>query len=127
MLASGVEMLAAGVLLLAAGRLRGEFVFGELSAMPRQTILAILYLASVGSLLGFTAYSWLLQHEPANRVSSYAFVNPVVAVLLGVTLGGERFTAPIALACLSILAGVGLSFFGARLGRPRLSDTEPEA
>lgn len=127
MLASGVEMLAAGALLLIGGRLHGEFRFAELPDMPRQTALAVVYLAGVGSLLGFTAYSWLLQNEPANRVSSYAFVNPVVAVLLGVTLGGESFTAPIALACAAVLAGVSLSLFGPRLARARLPATEPEA
>ena len=126
-LAAGVEMLAAGALLLAAGRLRGEFAFSDLTRLPRETALAILYLAAVGSCLGFTAYSWLLRREPANRVSSYAFVNPVVAVGLGVAWGGERFTWPIGLACAAVLGGVSLSLAGGRLTRAQLPANEAEA
>ncbi|MBI3547588.1 MAG: EamA family transporter [Elusimicrobia bacterium] len=126
-LTAAVQMLTAGTLLLTAGRLRGEFLFSNLPHLPQDTALAILYLATFGSCVGFTAYSWLLRHEPSNRVSSYAFVNPVVAVFLGVVFGGERFTAPIAVACVAVLAGVSLSLFGARWTKALLPATEPEA
>lgn len=126
-LTAGVEMLAAGALLLIAGRLHGEFRFSELSRMPRVSAIAIIYLATAGSCLGFTAYSWLLRREPANRISSYAFVNPVVAVFLGVTFAGEKMSWPVAAACAIVLSGVSLSLFGPHLGRKELPATEPEA
>ena len=118
-LAASIEMLAAGVFLVIVGRLRGEFAWRDLVAVPREAMGAIVYLAIVGSCLGFTAYSWLLRHEPANRVSSYAFVNPVVAVFLGVFFAGEPFTRPIAVAVMTTLAGVSLSLFGGRWNRRR--------
>jgi drug/metabolite transporter (DMT)-like permease len=116
-LTSAVQMIAAGGLLMIVGRLRAEFLFSDIAHMPREAALAIVYLATVGSCLGFTAYSWLLRHEPSNRVSSYAFVNPVVAVFLGVVFGGEAFTAAVAVAVAAVLSGVSLSLFGARLTR----------
>jgi drug/metabolite transporter (DMT)-like permease len=95
--------------------------------MGSSILLAIVYLATFGSCLGFTAYTWLLRHEPANRVSSYAFVNPVVAVFLGVVFGGESFTAPVAAAVAAVLGGVSLSLFGARLLKTQLPTVEAEA
>jgi len=55
-------------------------------------LLAIAYLAIVGSILAFTAYVWLLQHAPISQISTYAYVNPVVAVILGAVLLGEKIT-----------------------------------
>lgn len=124
-LSAAVQMLAAGAFLIVVGLARREFILSDIVRMPRPTLLAIIYLASVGSCLGFTAYSWLLQREPANRVSSYAFVNPVVAVFLGVVFAGEPLTPPIAAAIVMTLAGVSLSLFGARLSRA--SAGQPEA
>ena len=125
-LAAAIEMLAAGVLLLAIGRARAEFAWRDLGAIPRETVGAIVYLATVGSCLGFTAYSWLLRREPANRVSSYAFVNPVVAVFLGVMFAGEPFTRTIAAAVAITLAGVSLSLFGGRWPRRSALSAPPE-
>ena len=97
----------------------------EIGSGMGETTLAIVYLASAGSCLGFTAYSWLLRREPANRVSSYAFVNPVVAVSLRVVFAGEPFTPPIASAVVLTLVGVSLSLFGARWSRTALPTVEP--
>src|SRR5207244_2548577 len=69
MLAASVEMLAAGVLLMLAGLGVGEYRASDLSRIPTAAAGAIVYLAVVGSCLGFTAYAWLLKQEPANRVS----------------------------------------------------------
>jgi drug/metabolite transporter (DMT)-like permease len=80
-----------GVVLLA---LSGGF--GELHPWPhisRNAALAIAYLITCGSLLAFTAYVWLLGRMPASKVSSYAYVNPVVAVALGYFAMGEPITA----------------------------------
>jgi drug/metabolite transporter (DMT)-like permease len=70
-------------------------VFGEMRPFPHISLRAAeaeLYLITFGSLLGFTAFVWLLAHMPATRVSSHAYVNPIVAVALGYFLGGETVT-----------------------------------
>jgi len=89
---TALEMLIGGVVLAVLGPVLGEHwatVTGHASA---KSLLAIAYLALVGSILAFTAYVWLLQHAPISRVSTYAYVNPVVAVALGAVLLGERVT-----------------------------------
>ncbi len=87
-LSTGMQMLAGGVLLSLAGGLTGERV--DLAGVSAKSLLAAAYLVVVGSLAGYTAYAWLLRVRPAAQVSTYAFVNPVVAVLLGWLFGGER-------------------------------------
>lgn len=88
--ASGAMMMLGGAGLFALAAL-----FGELHPLPHLTLRAALaegYLIVFGSLMGFTAYMWLLGQMPAGRVASYAYVNPVVAVALGYLLMGERVT-----------------------------------
>ena len=75
-------------------------------------VAAILYLVVCGSWIGYTAYIWLLQHVPTSKVSTYAYVNPVVAVALGVGFAGEHITVVGLLAMLIILSGVGLVSLG---------------
>jgi drug/metabolite transporter (DMT)-like permease len=113
-LSSTLQMVAGGILMTAYGFVAGEMTPASIAAAPPKIWGAIVYLAVIGSCLGFTAYSWLLLHQPANRVSSYAFVNPLVAVLLGVVWGKEGFTAPIACALTLIGVGVSISLFGDR-------------
>lgn len=87
---SAVQMLAAGLLFVPLGLLRGESV----TAVPSiSSLLALLYLITIGSLVGFSAYVYLLNQRvrPA-LMSSYAYVNPVVAVILGMAFAGERMT-----------------------------------
>ena len=69
---------------------------------------AIAYLALIGSVLAFTAYVWLLRHAPISQVSTYAHVNPAVAVLLGAVLLGERITAVTAVGGVIILGAVAV-------------------
>jgi drug/metabolite transporter (DMT)-like permease len=88
---AGAAMMIGGAILLVISAL-----FGELNPIPHLTLraaLAVLYLIVVGSLLAFTAYVWLLAHMPASRVSSYAYVNPIVAVAVGYFVAGEPLTA----------------------------------
>jgi len=92
-LATAVEMLAGGVLLLAFGLLAGEGSQLALGDITLRSALAWAYLVTFGSLVGFTAYIWLLGHVSAARASTYAYVNPVVAVFLGWLLAGEPVTA----------------------------------
>jgi drug/metabolite transporter (DMT)-like permease len=88
-MSSGVQMLAGGVLLLLTATLLGEFHGFHVQAVSREAWLALAYLIVAGSIIGFTAYVWLLHHESPTKVGTYAYVNPVVAVLVGYFLGGE--------------------------------------
>ena len=88
-MSSGTQMLAGGVLLMLAAALLGEFRGFHAQAVSRGAWLALAYLIVAGSIVGFTAYVWLIHHESPTRVGTYAYVNPVVAVLVGYFLGGE--------------------------------------
>jgi drug/metabolite transporter (DMT)-like permease len=116
LLGTGMEMLAGGALLLAAGTLAGEWGRVELAAVSARSALALLYLILFGSLVGFTAYVWLLRHVEVAKVSTYAYVNPVVAVLLGWALAGEALTARTGAAAAVIVAAVAV-ITGARRQR----------
>jgi drug/metabolite transporter (DMT)-like permease len=70
--------------------------------------LAVGYLSAFGSIVGFTAYVWLLRVVPASRVATYAYVNPVIAMILGWSLAGEHFTMQMLVAALVIVVAVFL-------------------
>ena len=104
LLTSGATMMLGGIGLFALSAL-----FGELRPLPHMTtrgLLALAYLVIVGSLLGFSAYMWLLAHLPATRVASYAYVNPIVAVLIGYFLAAEPITLHTALGGALVLIAV---------------------
>lgn len=88
-MSSGAQMLAGGVLLTVTAALLGEFRGFHVQAVSRGAWLALAYLIVAGSIVGFTAYVWLIHHESPTKVGTYAYVNPVVAVLVGYFLGGE--------------------------------------
>ena len=92
MLAAAIEMLAGGVVLLAVGAGSGEFGRVHWSSIPATSWIALAYLIGPGSILAFTAYGYALAHLPVTTVSTYAYVNPVVAVLAGIIVLGEQFT-----------------------------------
>ncbi len=87
---SGAQMLAGGALLLLISIFAGELHPAPHLNMP--AALALIYLITAGSIAGFTAYIWLLGRMPATTVASYAYVNPVVALLLGYAFGGEAIS-----------------------------------
>jgi drug/metabolite transporter (DMT)-like permease len=105
---STVQLLAAGVSLGAAGLALGEA--GELNAAAFSTdsLLAFAYLVVPGSIVAYTAFTWLLRNVPIATVSTYAFVNPVVAVAAGWALLGERVTAEMAVGGALIVGSVAL-------------------
>ena len=105
-MSSGAQMLAGGVLLTLAAGARGEFHGFHPSSVSRGAWFALLYLIVVGSIVGFTAYVWLLHHESPTKVGTYAYVNPVVAVFLGYLLGGEELGPRTLLGTLLILVSV---------------------
>jgi len=88
-MSSGVQMLVGGVLLALAAAVLGEFRNFHPARVSSAAWLALLYLIVAGSLIAFTAYVWLIHHESPTKVGTYAYVNPVVAVVLGYFFGGE--------------------------------------
>lgn len=89
LLMAAMQMLCGGAFMLATGGVRGEFAQFDPAAVTAQSLWALAYLASIGSIIGFSAYLWLLRNVDATRVATYAYVNPIVAVFLGSMLGGE--------------------------------------
>lgn len=106
LLATAMQLLAGGVLLAAAAALTGELAAFHPHAASTRSLLAVLYLAVFGSLVGYTAYIWLLKVEKPSRVATYAYVNPVVAVLLGWLVAGEPLTPRTIAAAFTIIAAV---------------------
>jgi drug/metabolite transporter (DMT)-like permease len=104
--ASAYEMLAGGIGCLLLGLFRGEQQGLDLAEISLRSWLALIYLIVFGSLVAFTAYAWLLQTAPLSLVSTYAYVNPVVAVLLGSLVLDESLTWPIVLGGGIVVAGV---------------------
>jgi drug/metabolite transporter (DMT)-like permease len=102
---AALQMVAGGLMLLAAGTLHGEW--SRLGFSPR-SVTALAYLATVGAVGGFVAYTYALRHLQVSFVSLYAYINPIIAVALGVALLGESFNIRIAAAVILVLAGVGV-------------------
>jgi drug/metabolite transporter (DMT)-like permease len=88
-LSAGAQMAVGGVQLLALAALTGEFHGFRVQTVSGTAWCALLYLIVAGSIVGFTAYIWLLHYESPTKVGTYAYVNPVVAVLVGYSFGGE--------------------------------------
>jgi drug/metabolite transporter (DMT)-like permease len=104
--ASVYEMLAGGLLLLTFGAALGEPA--RLAHGSARSWLALTYLFLAGSLVAYTAYVWLLQHAPISLTSTYAYVNPAVAVVLGALVVDERITDQVMLSGAVIIFGVAL-------------------
>jgi drug/metabolite transporter (DMT)-like permease len=105
-MSSGAQMLVGGVLLAPTAAALGEFRDFHPWAISRGAWLSLLYLIVAGSIIGFTAYVWLIHHESPTKVGTYAYVNPVVAVVLGYFLAGERLGMRTILGTLSVLISV---------------------
>jgi len=103
---SGAQMMVGGMMLTLAAGAVGEFRNFHPSSVSLSAWIALLYLIIIGSIVGFTAYLWLIHHESPTKVGTYAYVNPVVAVLLGYFLGGEALGARTVLGALFVLISV---------------------
>jgi drug/metabolite transporter (DMT)-like permease len=108
LLAIGMEMTAGGALLIVLGLLTGEAARVHLGAISARSWGAFLYLIVFGALIGFTAYLWLVRVSTPARVSTYAFVNPVIAVALGWAVAGEPITTRTVVAATAIVGAVAL-------------------
>jgi drug/metabolite transporter (DMT)-like permease len=106
--ASGAQMFAGGMCLLVVALAGGEGARLDLANASTRSLLGFAYLVTFGSLIGFTAYVYLLAHTTAAKAATYAYVNPVVAVLLGWAFAGEPITARTLVAATVILASVAI-------------------
>jgi drug/metabolite transporter (DMT)-like permease len=118
--ATALQMLAGGVMMLVASTVRGEW--GAVALSPR-SVVAFIYLTSIGALGGFVAYTYALRHLPVSLVSLYAYINPLIAVALGVAVLGEPFTARMAVAAALVFGGVAVIRARAQTVRPLTSRT----
>jgi len=105
-MSSGAQMLAGGAFLAVASAAMGECRDFHPGAVSSGAWWALIYLIIAGSIMAFTAYVWLIHHESPSKVGTYAYVNPVVAVLLGYFLGGEGLGPRVVLGTLLVLASV---------------------
>ncbi len=101
-----MEMFAGGTLLVLAGTITGEWNSFHFANVTSSSVSAFFYLIAFGSVIGFTSYIWLLDAAGPARASTYAYVNPVIAVFLGWIIGGEEITSRVLFAALFIILGV---------------------
>ena len=118
LLGTGLEMVAGGIVLVIAGSLIGEIGRTDVGGFSSRSIAAFVYLVSFGSIVGFTAYTWLLANVPVSTVGTYAYVNPVVAVALGAIILSEPITPRTLIAAVLILGAVVAMVSG----RPRVAE-----
>lgn len=123
LMGSAVEMLIGGMALLSLGLLTGEPAQVHLAEISMRSWLGLAYLIIFGSLIGFTAYTWLLRVAPTSLVATYAYVNPLVALVIGTLIGNEAFSARTLLAAAVILGSVALTTTAHRAQAPT---SEPE-
>ena len=119
LLSTAMEMLAGGIFMMIAGLLSGQSAQIQLDHISLLSLTALGYLVVFGSLVGFTAYVWLLKVSTPARVSTYAFVNPVVAVFLGWMLAGEELSPRMLAAAAVIIVAVMLITLNQSVARPK--------
>jgi drug/metabolite transporter (DMT)-like permease len=117
---AGMQMLAGGVLLTVAGVASGELGAVDVGSVSTRSLVAVAYLVVFGSVIAYSAYVWLLRNAPTALVSTYAYVNPVVAVALGALFLSEPLSLRMLAAGLAIVASVALIVTGqSATGRAR--------
>ncbi|HEX9962252.1 MAG TPA: EamA family transporter [Pyrinomonadaceae bacterium] len=121
LLTAGMQMISGGAVLLLVSLLAGEWSKFNIAEVSANSWFGLIYLIIFGSLIGFTAYSWLLKNAQPAMVATYAYVNPVIAVFLGWLVAGESFTA-------QMLVGAGVIVGSVMLITSQNDDREePEA
>lgn len=105
---AGMQMIAGSLSLLVVGLIRGEWSRFDPAAVSSHSVFALLYLIIFGSLIGFTAYSWLLKNAQPSMVATYAYVNPVIAVLLGWGIAGESMNSQMLIGAFVVVVSVAL-------------------
>ena len=118
LLAIGMQMLAGGIGLFLAGTFTGEWRLLVLAQISARSWYAMLYLVLFGSMAGYTAYAWVLRAAPVSLVSTYAYVNPLVAILLGSLFAQETLTVHVLVSAAIIIGSVVLINFSRRSASP---------
>jgi len=108
LLAASLQMLGGGAMLMLAALAHGDFAHVQIGAFSTRSWIALAYLIAVGSLIGFSTFVWLIKHSTPARTSTYAYVNPVVAVILGWLILGEPITSRTIVASIVIIAAVAI-------------------
>jgi drug/metabolite transporter (DMT)-like permease len=108
LLTTGMEMLGGGALLLIVGLLSGELSQFDIHRISGPSAAGLIYLITFGSLIGFTSYIWLLDKVSPARLGTYAYVNPIVAVILGWAIAGEKLSVRTAVAAAIVICAVAL-------------------
>lgn len=103
---TAIQLFTGGILLIIFSIISGEFFTVDVSRFTSKSLISVLYLITFGSIIGYTAYSFLLKNVSAAKVSTYAYVNPVVAVFLGWLIAGEPITGRVIIAAGVIISGV---------------------
>lgn len=111
LLTAGMQMMAGGAVILLVSLVTGEMQSFDIAAVSARSWMALVYLLVFGSLVGFTAYSWLLKNAQPSMVSTYAYINPVVAVLLGWSIAGETLTGTVLMGAAIVVGSVALVTF----------------
>jgi len=107
-LTAAQQMICGGILLLVAGVATGELPQFHPSSISMLSLFSFIYLVLIGAVVGYTAYIWLLRHCDPAKVATYAYVNPIVAVLLGTLFAGETLTLRMLIAAILIIGSVAL-------------------
>lgn len=123
LMGTSMEMLAGGAGLLLFGSLAGEWGRLDLAGLSPRSLGGLIYLILFGSLVGYSAYTWLLRNAPTPLVSTYAYVNPLVAILMGAIFAAEPLTPRILLAALIVVSSVALI----NTAQPRLGKSQTHA
>jgi drug/metabolite transporter (DMT)-like permease len=125
LLSTGMQMLMGAVALFIVSAFKGEFSGFNLGDVSSRSWWGLIYLITFGSLVGFVSYGWLLHNAPVSLTSTYAYVNPIVAVFLGWLMAGEELNARIIIASAIIIGSVVL-INSARQVKPKVTaKTEP--
>jgi drug/metabolite transporter (DMT)-like permease len=127
LVATGMEMLAGGAALAIAGALHGEFADIHPERFSTASLLALAYLIVFGSWVAFSAYVWLLRSAPISLVSTYAYVNPVIAVFLGLAFLSEQITPRTVVAGAVILVAVAMMLSARKIPPGEPADAAPDA
>jgi drug/metabolite transporter (DMT)-like permease len=118
---SGAQMLAGGIMLFVFSAMFGEFGRFDVRAVSSGAWWALAYLVVVGSIIGYTAYLWLLHHQSPTKVGTYAYVNPVVAVVVGYFLGGEELGMRTVVGAVLVVVSVVMITTSRKRTRPQVA------
>jgi drug/metabolite transporter (DMT)-like permease len=107
-LAAGMQMLSGGLILMLMSLVTGEWSTFDVAAVSTNSLLALVYLIVFGAIVAYTAYNWLLQNTSPSVLSTYAYVNPAIAVMLGWGIAGETLTSQMMIGAAVIVGSIAL-------------------